>query len=87
MNIFEELENLNVSEECFDEIISLIKNKLSESEDEGGIPEISASSSVNNNNRNEQQYQLKKKQQEGEPSFAEILKNAKPSKDSRILDK
>ena len=87
MDIFESLENLNVSEECFNEIISLIKNKLSESEDEGGIPEINASSSVNSNNKNEQQYQPKKKQQEREPSFAEILKNAKPSKDSRMLDK
>ena len=87
MNIFEELENLGVSEECFNEIINLIKNKLSESEDEGGIPEISASSSVNNNNKSKQQYQPKKKQQESKPSFAEVLKNAEPSKDSRMLDK
>ena len=32
MDIFESLENLNVSEECFDDIINMVKNILNEDE-------------------------------------------------------
>lgn len=52
MNIFESLENLNVSEECFDEIMGLVEEYISETSNEKAHAASEESHKRYNNARN-----------------------------------
>ena len=89
MSILDSLENLQVSEECFNSILDIVEGILLES-DSNGIKVGSAGSVEATGDFPKKQHEYKpmaKKQKEGSPSFVEVLKNAQPSKNSKLLDK
>lgn len=82
MSIFESLENLNVSEECFDEIITLIEKEISSKEKTAYINKFIKDTNNIYDNDKELQYSI----QHPNKKFIEKLDKHIEQEENRPLD-
>ena len=82
MSIFESLENLNVSEECFNEIMTLIEKEVSSEEKRAYINKFMKDTNNIYNNDKELQYSI----QHPNKKFIEKLDKYMDQEEKRPLD-